>query len=260
MSKNVLITGCSSGIGLACASELYRRGYQVFAACRKPADVQRMNHAGFTGILLDLDNPASVQQAADEVIRRSNNRLYGLFNNAGYGLYGGLVSISRPQMEQQFASNFFGVHQLTMQLLPAMLEHDEGRIIINSSVTGKITTPGRGAYAASKHALEGWADSLRMELHGSGIQVSLIEPGPIRSSFSNNVQQTTADHPVLNTGIVSRFSLPPQAVVKKVCHALESRHAKNRYPVTIMAHVALVLDRLLPVYFMDKLVRGQARL
>lgn len=256
--KTVLITGCSGGIGLACARELQRRGYQVLATCRKPQDIQRLNAMGLTTIQLDLEDPASVQQAASEVIRLSDNRLYGLFNNAGYGLYGNLISIQRQQLEQQFAANFFAVHQLTTLLLPAMLPYQQGRIIINSSVIGQITTPGRGAYAASKHALEAWADTLRMELHGTGIQVSLIEPGPINSDFSSKVQQSDPHHPVTNGNLVGRFALEPQAVVNKVCHALESRRPAIRYPVTTIAYLALILKRLLPARMLDKLVREVA--
>jgi NAD(P)-dependent dehydrogenase (short-subunit alcohol dehydrogenase family) len=135
--------------------------------------------------------PESVERAADEVIALTDNRLYGLFNNAGYGVYGPLNTISREQMEKQFSANFFGVHQLTMLLLPAMLPHGEGRIVMTSSVMGLISTR-RGAYAASKYALEAWSDALRMELRHSGIKVSLIEPGPIRTRFTDNVNQTQA--------------------------------------------------------------------
>jgi len=149
MQKNVLITGCSSGIGLAAANDLLMRGYRVLAACRKEADVARMEALGFCGIQLDLDDEASVARAAEQVIALTGNRLYGLFNNAGYGVYGPLESLSRRQLEQQFASNLFGTHQLTMLLLPALRASGEARIINTSSVMGLISTPGRSAYAAS---------------------------------------------------------------------------------------------------------------
>ncbi|SQC08911.1 short chain dehydrogenase [Klebsiella pneumoniae] len=196
MQKTVLVTGCSSGIGLESALDLTRQGFRVLAACRKAEDVARMQDLGLTGILLDLDDPQSVERAAAEVIALTDNRLYGLFNNAGYGVYGPLNTISRQQMEQQFSANFFGAHQLTMLLLPAMTPHGEGRIVMTSSVMGLIASPGRGAYAASKYALEAWSDALRMELRHSGIQVSLIEPGPIRTRFTDNVNQTQSDKPV----------------------------------------------------------------
>lgn len=189
MQKAILITGCSSGIGLTAAQDLRNRGYRVLAACRKPQDVEVMRDLGMEGIELDLDDSESVERAAAEVIRITEGRLYALFNNGGFGLYGPLNTISRAELERQFATNLFGTHQLTQLLLPIMLPHGEGRIIQTSSVMGLVATPGRGAYAASKFALEGWSDALRMELHGSGIHVSLIEPGPINTRFTSNVHQ-----------------------------------------------------------------------
>lgn len=256
MQKSVLITGCSSGIGLESALELKRQGFWVLAACRKPDDVERMNGMGLTGVLLDLDSPESIERAADEVITLTGNRLFGLFNNAGYGVYGPLQSITRDQLEQQFSANFFGVHQLTLRLLPAMLPHGEGRIVMTSSVMGLISTPGRGAYAASKYALEAWSDALRMELRHSGIKVSLIEPGPIRTRFSENVNQTRSDKPVENPGIAARFTLGPEAVVAKVRHAFESDRPRMRYPVTLVTHAVSLLKRLLPGRVMDKILQG----
>ncbi|MFI8318533.1 SDR family oxidoreductase [uncultured Kosakonia sp.] len=256
MQKTVLITGCSSGIGLESARELKRQGFRVLAACRKADDVARMEQEGFTGVLLDLDDAASVDRAADDVIALTGNRLYGLFNNAGYGVYGSLDSISREQLEQQFSSNFFGTHQLTLRLLPAMLPHGEGRIVMTSSVMGLISTPGRGAYAASKYALEAWSDALRMELRHTGIKVSLIEPGPIRTRFTDNVNQTQRDKPVENPGIAARFTLGPEAVVAKVRHAFESKHPKLRYPVTLVTWAVSLLKRLLPASMMDKILHG----
>lgn len=215
-----------------------------------------MNTLGFTGIELDLDSPLSVEAAAQEVIRLTNNRLYGIFNNGGYGVYGPLSTISRAQMEQQFSTNFFGAHQLTMLLLPAMLPHGEGRIVNTSSVMGLISTPGRGAYAASKYALEAWSDALRMELRYSGVKVSLIEPGPIRTRFTENVNQTQTDKPVENPGIAARFTLGPEAVVAKVRHAFESPSPRIRYPVTLVTHAVGILKRLLPTRMMDKILHG----
>lgn len=214
-----------------------------------------MQELGLTGILLDLDDPQSVENAAAEVIALTENRLYGLFNNAGYGVYGPLTTISRQQMEQQFSANFFGAHQLTMLLLPAMQPHGEGRIVMTSSVMGLISSPGRGAYAASKYALEAWSDALRMELRHSGIKVSLIEPGPIRTRFTNNVNQT-GDKTVENPGIAARFTLGPEAVVEKVRHAFVSDKPKLRYPVTLVTHAVGWLKRLLPARAMDKIIQG----
>jgi short-subunit dehydrogenase len=158
-------------------------------------------------------------------------------------------------MEQQFATNLFGTHQLTQLLLPAMLQHGEGRIIQTSSVMGLVSGVGRGAYAASKFALEAWSDALRMELHSSGIQVSLIEPGPISTNFTQNTKHAQSDHPVHNSRIVKHLRLPPQAILPKLHHALESPRAKLRYPVTLLAHMLSVLRRILPSCCMDWLLR-----
>lgn len=255
MQKSIVITGCSSGIGLVAANDLLRRGYHVIAACRKPQDVERMNQLGFSGVLLDLDDAASVAHAADEIIALCEGCLFGLFNNGGFGLYGPLQSISRQQLEQQFATNLFGSHQLTILLLPALLASGSGRIINTSSVMGLISTPKRGAYAASKFALEAWSGALRMELHGSGVRVSLIEPGPISTRFSNNVQQSQQDKPVKNPGIAARFTLPPEAILPRLHHALESRHPRLRYPVTMVTYGISLLRRLLPGWIMDRILR-----
>ncbi|CCP02420.1 putative oxidoreductase [Erwinia amylovora Ea644] len=255
MQKSIVITGCSSGIGLVAANDLLRRGYHVIATCRKPQDVERMNQLGFSGVLLDLDDAASVAHAADEIIALCEGCLFGLFNNGGFGLYGPLQSISRQQLEQQFATNLFGSHQLTILLLPALLASGNGRIINTSSVMGLISTPKRGAYAASKFALEAWSDALRMELHGSGVRVSLIEPGPISTRFSNNVQQSQQDKPVKNPGIAARFTLPPEAILPRLHHALESRHPRLRYPVTMVTYGISLLRRLLPGWIMDRILR-----
>ncbi|MBV4366108.1 SDR family oxidoreductase [Erwinia phyllosphaerae] len=256
MQKKVVITGCSSGIGLVAANDLLRRGYHVFAACRKPQDVQRMNDLGFTGIELDLDSSESVARAAEQILELSGNQLYALFNNGGFGVYGPLTAISRQQLEQQFATNLFGTHQLTMLLLPALRAGGEARIINTSSIMGLVSTPGRGAYAASKYALEAWTDALRMELHGSGVKVSLLEPGPIKTRFTDNVNQAEQDKPVKNPGIAARFTLPPEAILLKLHHALESRHPRLRYPVTLVAHVLSLLRRLLPGWMLDRILRG----
>ncbi|MDX5628174.1 MULTISPECIES: SDR family oxidoreductase [unclassified Brenneria] len=258
MQKTVLITGCSSGIGLIAAQDLHKRGYRVLAACRRPEDVERMAELGLEGIELNLDDAGSVEKAAARVIALTGNRLYGLFNNAGYGLYGLLSGISRRQLEHQFSSNLFGTHQLTQLLLPAMLPHGEGRIIQTSSVMGLVSTPGRGAYAASKFALEAWSDTLRMELYGSGLHVSLIEPGPLSTRFTANVDQTQTDKPVTNPGIAKRFTLPPEAVLPKLHHALESPRPKLRYPVTLVAHSLSWLRRLLPGRYLDNVLRTRS--
>lgn len=252
--KTIFITGCSSGIGFLAANSLKARGYRVIASCRKPADYEKLLNLGFETVLLDLDDPDSVEEAANKVLDMTNHRLYGLFNNAGFGVYGRLQTLSRSALEAQFSTNFFGVHQLTQRLLPAMLTHGEGRIIQTSSIVGIIATPGRGAYAASKFALEAWSDALRLELAHTGIKVSLIEPGPLMTSFSDNVAQSEQCNIVENPPIAKRFTLPAQAILPKLYHALESRHPKVRYRVTLITTLASVAKRLLPDKLMDKIL------
>ncbi|WP_159566466.1 SDR family oxidoreductase [Budvicia diplopodorum] len=256
MQKAILITGCSSGIGLVIATDLKLRGYRVIATCRKPADIQDLQQKGFEVIKLDLDDSQSIQQAAAEVLALTGGKLYALFNNGGFGVYGRLSTISRQQFEKQFSTNLFGAHELTQLLLPAMIKQGEGRIIQTSSVMGFISTPGRGLYAASKYALEAWSDALRMELHGTGIQVSLVEPGPISTSFSQNVNQTQTDSPVHNPPVAKRFTLPPQALIPILRHALESPRAKIRYRVTMVTKAMAICKRLLPDRWMDMILRN----
>lgn len=254
MQKAILITGCSSGIGLVIATDLKQRGYRVIATCRKAQDIATLREKGFEVVRLDLDDSESIQQAAADVLSMTEGKLYALFNNGGYGVYGRLDTISRRQFEQQFSTNLFGAHELTQLLLPSMLKQGEGRIIQTSSVMGIISTPGRGLYAASKYALEAWSDALRLELYGSGIQVSLIEPGPISTAFSDNVNQTQSDSPVKNPPVAKRFTLPPEALIPIVRHALESPRAKIRYRVTLVTKAMAICKRLLPDRLMDKIL------
>ncbi|MDC9594616.1 SDR family oxidoreductase [Xenorhabdus sp. IM139775] len=258
MQKSIFITGCSSGIGLAAAKTLRQRGYRVLAACRKPADLAHMRELGFEPIELDLDDKASVEHAAKRVIELTHGRLFGLFNNGGFGVYGPLEGISREQMEKQFSTNLFGTHQLTCLLLPALRAYGAGRIVQTSSVMGLISTPGRGAYAASKYALEAWSDALRGELAKTDIKVSLIEPGPIHTRFTQNVSQTQQDHPVENPSLARRFTLMPEDVVSKLIHALENPKPKLRYSVTLLTHAVKVMRRLLPERWLDRIVCRQS--
>ncbi|MDF7669781.1 SDR family oxidoreductase [Orbaceae bacterium ESL0721] len=257
-NKSIFITGCSSGIGFLAATALQKRGYRVIASCRKERDKQKLEELGFEVVLLELDDPDSVQSAAHEVFRLTNGKLYALFNNAGFGLYGRLSTIGRQQLEAQFSSNFFGVHQLTQLLLPAIIANGEGRIIQTSSVVGIIATPGRGAYAASKYALEAWSDVLRLELANiSNIKVCLIEPGPLHTQFSTNVNQTEKLNKVLNPPIAKRFALPPEAILPKLFHALESKSPKVRYRVTKLTQLAAIAKRLLPDKLMDRILQSK---
>lgn len=258
MTKTIFITGCSSGIGLTAAHYLKKLGFRIITSCRKQTDLEQLKQQGFEVVLLDLDSSESIQQASQQVIEMTEGRLYGLFNNAGYGVYGCLQKITRTQLEQQFSTNVFGLHELTMQLLPAMLPHKEGRIVQTSSVLGFISTPGRGAYAASKHAVEALSDALRVELYGTGIHVSLIEPGPIETSFTQNVNQVDEQNTVKNPTLAARFRLTADDVMPKLEHAFTHTRPKIRYPVTLVSHAMKWAKRLLPDRCLDFILRKES--
>lgn len=279
VSKNdrpILITGCSSGIGYTCAKGLMQRGYPVFATARKAADVARLRDEGMSSIQLDLDRSESIQRALDELLERSGGRLYGLFNNGAFAIPGAVEELSRDALKAQFESNLFGWHELTCRVLPVMRGHGEGRIIQNSSVLGFVGLPFRGAYTATKFALEGLTDTLRLELLGSGIHVSLIEPGPIRSRFRANAYRAyqryidpesspfRALHPQIAARLAAEeddapFTLGPEAVLKKLIHALEAPRPKRRYYVTFPTYLLAYLKRLLPSSLFEGLLAQISR-
>ena len=269
--RNVLITGCSSGIGYCVAKGLRERGYQVFASARKQEDVEKLEREGFKTLQLDLADPESVQDAVYELMLRTNSELYAVFHNGGYGQAGALEDLSREALEKQFATNVFGWHQLTNMLMPLFRQRNEGRIIYNSSLLGYVALPYRGAYNASKYAIEGIADTLRLELANTDIKVCLIEPGPVESRFRANALQALKEqvsieqspHRLSYEGTIRRlekegpaapFTLPPEAVFAKVIHALESPNPKVRYPVTFPAHLFWALRRLLPGKWLDRVL------
>lgn len=266
--KSVLITGCSSGIGYCVAHGLKRRGYRVFATARHPEDVARLQSEGLESCVLDLDDSASIQQALTWVLERSGGELYGLFNNGAYGQPGAVEDLSRQALREQFETNLFGWHELTCAVIPVMRRQGYGRIIQNSSVLGLVAMRYRGAYNASKYALEGLTDTLRLELVGSGIHLSLIEPGPILSRFRDNAlrhfkRHIHAEHSIhrlayqatearlTQQGAVVPFTLGPEAVLDAVIHALESRRPKIRYYVTFPTHLFAWLRRVLPFRWLD---------
>lgn len=268
ISKTVLITGCSSGIGLCAARGLKARGHRVFAGARQPQDVARLQAEGLEAVLLDLRDPASIRQAVDQVLTASNGRLDALFNNAAYGQPGAVEDLSRNVLREQFETNLFGTHELTNQVLPVMRRQGHGRIIQNSSVLGLVAMPYRGAYNASKFALEGLSDTLRLELKGTGIYVSLIEPGPIISrfranayaAFLKNIDKQNSSHRsqyeamerrLTKVGAAAPLTLPPDAVLNRVIHALESPRPKIRYYVTAPTYFFAVLRRILPLAALD---------
>lgn len=269
-TRAVLITGCSSGIGLCLAQGLLQRGYRVFATARKPQDVNRLADQGLEALALDVDSPESIRHAADEVLRRTHGRLYALINNAGYGQAGAVEDLSREALRAQFETNVFGAQELTNRVLPAMRAAGEGRIVQISSLLGIVCLAYRGAYNASKFALEALSDTLRLELRDTNIHVAIIEPGPIASQFRTSSLAAyraaiDRDHSAhreyyahvetrLDGGDALPFTLAPEAVLEKVVHALESRRPRLRYPVTFPAHLFGWLRCLLPGRVLDALL------
>ena len=270
-SRSVLITGCSSGIGLCVARGLKARGYRVFATVRQATDVQRLADDGFESLQLDLDDSASIAAAVREVLARTGGTLDALFNNGAYGQPGAVEDLSRDVLRAQFETNLFGWHELTGLVLPVMRRQGHGRIIQHSSIVGLIALRYRGAYNASKYALEGLTDTLRLELRDSNIHVSLIDTGPVTSrfrensyaAFLRNIDQNNSVHRVQYERVVKRlttpgavvpFTLPPEAVLKKVVQALESRRPRPRYYVTFPSYLFAYLKRVLSDRMLDRIL------
>lgn len=268
MKKYILITGCSSGIGLYVAQQLQHQGYEVFASARKSEDVEKLKQLGLNSLQLDLDNTVSIKNAVIRIMKQTDDKLYALFNNGAYGLPGAVEDLSRDALRAQFETNVFGTMELTNLILPIMRKQGYGRIIQNSSILGFAAMPYRGAYNGSKFALEGLTDTLRQELRGTNIQVSLIEPGPINSDFRKNafkafskyIDTKNSVHEENYQSMIERlnkqgpaapFTLEPDAVYKKVLHALESNHPQARYYVTTPTYIMGYLKRLLSSRMMD---------
>jgi len=271
-SKTILITGCSSGIGYSTAVELKKRGHYVIATARKVEDVNRLKNEGFTVIHLDLADSQSIHKAVSDTLELTGGYCDALFNNGAFGQPGAVEDLSRDVLRYQFESNLFGTHELTNLLIPVMRKQGHGRIIYNSSILGLVAMRYRGAYNASKFALEGLADTLRLELHGTNIHISLIEPGPILSNFRTNsyaLYKKNIDHVnsfhkdayeamearLQKEGAAVVFTLPAKAVVEKVIHALEAKQPRIRYYVTFPTYLFAILKRILPICCLDYLLR-----
>ncbi len=268
--KSILITGCSTGIGNCLARGLRERGYRVFASARKEADVATLSAAGFESLPLDLDSSGSIRAAVAQVLDRTQGRLYGLINNGAYGQPGAVEDLSRAVLRAQFETNLFGTQELTNLVIPAMRAQGEGRIIQMSSMLGIVCLAYRGAYNATKFALEALSDTLRLELRDTNIYISIIEPGPIESrfranayaAFKRNIDREISVHREYYARVEKRlegprplpFTLPPEAVLKKVIRALEARRPKARYGVTFPTHLFHVLRRLLPGRVLDQIL------
>lgn len=267
--RSILITGASSGIGLAAAQSLQARGWRVLATARKAADIERLRvEEGLEVIALELSDPASVEACADEALKLTNGRLTALYNNGAYGQVGAVEDLPTGILREQFEVNLFAAHSLIRRVLPGMRAQGHGRIVQCSSVLGLMATPYRGAYCASKFALEGLTDSLRLELAGTNIRVALIEPGPIRTNFvatalarfRETIDIEASPHrgiylkrlESMKAGGTDRFKLEPSEVVFKLIHALESPRPQRRYYVTTPTHAAVALKRILPTALLDR--------
>ena len=267
--RTVLIISCSSGIGLCLAHGLRSAGYHVFATARKEEDVTKLKKLGFDAFLLDLASSNSIKAAIYEIYQKTDS-LYALINNGAYGQAGALEDISREALEKQFQANVFGWHELTNLILPSMKEKNIGRIVYISSVLGFVAMPFRGPYVASKFAIEGLVDTLRLELKKTKIKLSLIQPGPIESkfrenaflAFKENVDPSNSDYQKeyktmikrLNSDKNVQFTLPPESVLRCVLHALGSKVPKNHYRVTFPTKLFAFLCRILPSSWMDNIL------
>ncbi len=268
--KSVLITGCSSGIGRTLALGLHARGYRVFATVRQAKDMAGLIALGLESLTLDLVSSESIQLAVEEMLARTQGKLYALINNGAYGQPGAVEDLTRDALRKQFETNLFGTQELTNRLLPVMRAQNEGRIIQISSILGIIALAYRGAYTATKYALEALSDTLRLELTGSNIHIALIEPGPITSRFRENayqaflanIEREHSAHSAYYRQVEQRlagnkplpFTLPPEAVLEKTLHALEARRPRVRYAVTFPTHLFAVLRRFLPARTLDRLL------
>lgn len=266
--RTILITGCSSGIGYTVAHGLRERGWRVFATARQAVDVARLQAEWLAAFMLDLDDSASIETAVEAVLAASGGQLDAVFNNGGFGQVGAVEDLTREALRAQFETNLFGWIELTNRLIPVLRRQGAGRIVFNSSVLGYAAFAYRGAYVGAKFALEGMADTLRQELAGTGIHVSLVEPGPITSRFRDNCVPHFLRHidwqasvhrreyegqmaRLQKPGPAAPFTLPPEAVLAKVIHALESPRPRARYPVTVPSHLFAWLRRLLSSRALD---------
>ncbi len=273
MKKNhsILITGCSSGIGYQVAKDLSERGYQVIATARKSEDVERLKQQGLFSLQLDLEDSTSISSAFKATLDYTDGRLHSVFNNGAYGQAGAVEDLPREALSKQFETNVIGTIELTNLAIPIMRNQNQGRIIFNSSVLGLIALKFRGTYTASKFAIEGFADTLRLELHGSGIHISLIEPGPIATKFRANSytmyqryvdrdasifrdEYIVSEKRLLKKGAAAPFTLPASSITPKVLHALESKTPKTRYYVTKPTYALAYLKRMLSQRALDKLL------
>lgn len=271
--RSILITGCSSGIGYTCAHGMKERGWRVIATARKKDDIKRLESEGLEVVPLEYRDANSIAQCADETLKRTDGKLAAVFNNGAYGQPGAVEDLPVDVLREQFEANFFGWHDLTRRLIPAMRTQGHGRIVQCSSVLGLVSLKYRGAYNASKFALEGLTDALRQELAGTGLHVSLIEPGPIATRFGANalaayranIDLENSVHAeiyrqriaAMEAGGAVRFKLGPEAVLEKLVHAVESERPAPHYYVTKATYLMGLGRRLLSTRMLDRFTASQ---
>lgn len=270
--KSILITGCSSGIGYDAAHALHKRGWRVFATCRKQDDCDRLIGEGLESFLLDQSDTASMTSALEEALARTGGTLDALFNNAAYGLPSAVEDLPTDALREMFETNLFGYHELTRQVIPVMRAQGHGRILNCSSVLGFVTMKWRGAYNSTKFAMEGLTDTLRIEMRDTNIDIILIEPGPITSKIRQNAiphfekwidWKSSARRELYEEVVIKRlydnrgpdtFELPASAVSDKVWRALTDANPKPRYMITVPTYLMATLKRLLPARILDWLI------
>lgn len=273
-ARSILITGCSSGIGYACAHGMRARGWRVFASCRQQTDCDRLTAEGFDAPRLDYTDEDSIKEALDAVLTATGGTLDALFNNGAFALPGAVEDLPTDALRSIFETNFFGWHTLTRAVIPVMRAQGQGRIIQCSSVLGIVTLPWRGAYNATKFALEGLTDTLRIEMRDTGIRISLIEPGPVTSkirvnsiphferwiNWEGSARAVQYDAQLRNRLYEStgpdRFELGPEAVLKRLIHACEAPRPRPRYYVTTPTYLAGIMRRLLSTRMLDRVIGG----
>ena len=270
--KSILITGCSSGIGHDAAPGMRAAGWQVFASCRSRDDCDRLIADGFDSPLLDYTLPETIERALAEVLGKTGGRLDALFNNGAFACPGAVEDLPVDALRAIFETNLFGYHDLTRRVIPVMRAQGHGRIVNCSSVLGLVPMKLRGAYVATKFALEGLSDVLRLEMAGTGIDVVLIEPGPITSKIRQNAighferwidweNSARADeYAALRRRLYEdrgpdRFELPASAVTKKLLHAVTAPRPRARYYVTTPTYLMGFLRRILSTRMLDGLIR-----
>lgn len=272
--RTILVTGASSGIGAHCARALKAEGWRVFATARRDGDIAALEADGIEAMAMDYRDQASIARLVDEIADRTGDRLDALFNNGGYSQVGAVEDLPVEALREQFEANVFGWHELTRRVIPLMRAQGHGRIVSVSSILGLVPMPYRGAYVASKHALEGLMLCLRAEMAGSGIHVSLIEPGPLKSNFGVNgmawlsgridsensvhrAQYEAQMRRMRGGGSGSSRKRGPEAVHAVLRHALLSSRPRPHYLVTWQAKLGVALKRILPAALFYRLVASQ---